>query len=144
MAHLMEFIFSNIKFVFFIGAIVFAIFTQVGKGAKKSSPKMPDFGELFPNVSTTVPTPPKKKAEQQPMQVLRKSQPLQDETRESMVNKALSEVSQATKEPVKSLQSEVVDYQQANHSRVVTSAELRQAVIWSEILGPPRAKRRHR
>ncbi|MFF2090322.1 hypothetical protein [Paenibacillus sp. NPDC058174] len=154
---LIEFLLNNIYFVVIIGGVLFSIFRKVGGSARSGNPAMPTFGggrggepprrteeyeeeeqpqwidgryASFPEPEPApAPEPPKpviirqqERAENAPAGAQRPRSPFPSPT--------AAQGGGASQRPAK-----------ASLSALSETDELKKAIIWSEILGPPRSKR---
>lgn len=161
MEKLISFIFENIYWVVIIGGVLFSMFGRQ-KGSGKSNPRMPEFGgggprNIFgqPNAS--------EEQQQQSHPDLTFDRPEQFERPVKAVIAAAQDnvsgndaatsgaLARALKAAAtlpevqrgKSSGAASQTHSGASHAKLIPHEkdELRRAVIWSEILGPPRAKR---
>lgn len=153
----------------FIVVIIFgALASLFGKaGSKKKPSQMPDFGggglprNLFPQASEREPSEDRPLQERTEGQPVYRSQPEQERqhaanpalpTRESELLSGAPQIAAlqrsleraATSKAMAPAAAERKPAGQSAIAATVQADDLRKAVIWAEILGPPRAKRHYR
>lgn len=133
----LDFITSNFQVLIFIAVIAFTLFRAFlnvrtneneEEGApSRPAPRMPDFAGGGPIVARST------KAER-----VTPSELNREERERSLVSEALEEIQELAPEP---------DLKQQNQNEssltrpLINGSELKQAVVWAELLGPPRSRR---
>lgn len=163
MDQLISLLLDNIYWVVVIGGVLFSLFGR--SGSKKGNPKMPDFGGGSPRNVFNQPKAEEEYEDRAPHAerpvVLRSSEPPKKAERddrgegwgsgEGAVSETLERTLKAaeTRSPFASstgrtkLSGTNSTVQQSSPQAAITANadDLRRAVVWAEILGPPRAKR---
>lgn len=161
MDKLISLIFDNIYWVVVIGGVLFSLFGRQ-KGASKSNPKMPEFGgggprNIFGQPNANEGHEPQNHADlavdrleqaEKPIKAVRAAEKNEVKGNDGATSGALARALKAAAALPEAQRSQSSaagskSHSSGSHSYLVPNEkdELRRAVIWAEILGPPRAKR---